>query len=712
MRRAQAIGWRRLHAGLLAALALLAAVTTFAACGRLARGNAPLPSPSVFSQPDAWAAYGGDWAATATEIHNNSQERGAKLMTRAGAWGDYQVQADLQIAEPYGEAGLMIRSSGEEEGVDAYHGYFAGIRTMDASFEFGRADFGWHALLHRRLPEGADLQRPIHLRLAAVGCRFAIALALADGRVAGGVADDPDCLRTGRFGLRSYLTSVTWRNLSVSPAGPAEIAAIEQQLAGSPTPASLASSEPYDALTLDRYATAMRAEAKKHAVQPGVQPIVSFLMQPGRHPHVTIQGVIISTPPLTAIQDDTNALIIPNLDPHSTVKLGDVVAAEGTVVSERFRSRIDDAKIRVLWSDTEIPPLAVTASQLTSGTYRGRSIEVEGILKSVAIRPGDYDLVLQDGGQSFRALGSKNFQIDPAGLVVGSRVRLRGAATSLEQFTGGIYPFTVITDRVQVVAPPPWWSPRHIVLLAALGIGFFLAAQFLLHRVQTWHMRSVLREREQLALEMHDTLAQSFTGIAFQLQAASIERRGEGMIQTHIRNALEMVHVSHREASRTIAALRPQYRDAAGILEALRESAARLSDGGTLRIETVMNGKPAELPLEITDVFVRIGQEAISNAIQHSGCGTLTLSLTLARREAQLTIEDDGKGFDEPLTPQGLGIAGMRRRAAKVKARLELRTAPGEGTRIAVTAQLPVAAGLLNRLRIKLVTASETERAV
>jgi hypothetical protein len=230
--------------------------------------------------------------------------------------------------------------------------------------------------------------------------------------------------------------------------------------------------------------------------------------------------------------------------------------------------------------------LAVTADQLNSGTYRGRSIEVEGTLVSVDSHQGQYELILRNGDQSFRALGAENLRLDPGTFETGSRLRLRGIATSLFEFTHGIYPFVVVTDRVQVVSAPPWWSPRHVIGLVLACIALFVCIQLMLHRLQRWHMRSVLQEREQLAFEMHDTLAQSFTGIAYQLEAASIERRGERWIQMHIHNALKLVHMSHKEASRTIAALRPQYRDAASILDALKESAERLSDGGFQDVNT------------------------------------------------------------------------------------------------------------------------------
>jgi signal transduction histidine kinase len=320
--------------------------------------------------------------------------------------------------------------------------------------------------------------------------------------------------------------------------------------------------------------------------------------------------------------------------------------------------------------------------------------------------PEGYELVLQDGNQYFRATGPRDIGLDPAQLKSGSRLRLRGIATSLPEFTNDIYPFAVVTERVDVVSAPPWWSPKHVALLGLACIALLLSTQLVLHRLQKWHLRSVLREREQLAFEMHDRLAQSFTGIAYQLQAASIERRGAESVQTHIQNALQMVHISHKEASRTIAALRPQYTDAAGILNSLKEAAERLSDGSHLRIATAVLGRSTQLPLEVTDALFRIGQEAVSNAIQHAGCSELNLILQPSKREVQLSIQDNGHGFSEQRVNGGLGIAGMRSRTAKIRGRFDLKTEPGAGTTITVTASLPLARGLLYRMRAILVRTS------
>lgn len=666
-------------------------------------GFSDLHARDGLSHNETWVGLGGEWTVRSAEVENNSDERGAKLLSRGSNLGDYQVQADLRMTSPSGMAGLIIRSSAEEEGVDSYHGYFAGISPMESAVTFGRADFGWRPLLNVPLPSTEDNLGWIHLKLIAVGCKFGVAARLPDGQTTSASIDDRDCIRSGRFGLRSYLTGATWRNIEVSTATFKDLNGFHST---DPSQASndFFLSAPADPGRLDRYISSMRKEAKKHEIPQGVEPISDFPVSPGRYSNITIQGVIISRPPLAMVQDETGAMVIANVDPTITLKPGDYVEAHGTVITDHFRSTMEDAHLMVLWSDAPVPPLFVTVSQLMGGTYRGRSIQVEGTLVSRTFKPSGYELVLHDGNQYFRATGAKAFGLDPSELELGSRIRVKGIATSLSEFTNNLYPFAVVTERIDLVSPPPWWSPIHLVWLTVIGVAIFVCAQLMMHKLQAWHMRSILKEREELALEMHDTLAQSFAGIAYQLQAASTERRGIEKVQAHLRNALAMVQMSHKEASRTIAALRPQYRDTTEILAALKEAAERLSDGAVLVI-TTLSGRSVQLPLQITDALFRIGQEAISNAIQHSRCNKLAISLHLSKREVQLCVEDDGQGFSDQSVVTGLGITGMQARAAKTKARFELATEPGAGTKITVTAPLPLGHGLLYRLRAMLVRA-------
>lgn len=654
------------------------------------------PSDEALLRHTAWLALGGRWTLHGTEIDNSSEERGAKLMTRLGSWHNYQVQADIQFAEPFGQAGIIIRSHGEEGGVDSYHGYFAGIRVTDSTLDFGRADFGWNPLARIALPpeSPADLRGWFHLRVVAVDCRFGIILTTPDGQMRAATVQATDCLASGHFGLRSVSAAARWRNIRVSSAS---LLDLEDVQAAANHDATLPLAGLCAAAELERCEASIRGEATRHAFRGIAQPIGTFLMSPGRHPDVTIQGVIISAPPFTDIEDDTGTVLVPSIGPRTLLRRGDVVEAQGTIVTDRFRRRLEHARIRILWSGHPVPPLAVTATELAQ-RFRGLSIEVEGTLLSKTMRGSDYDLILQDGNVIFCGVGSASFDVDPTSLKIGSRLRLSGMATSLPTFTGSVYPFAVLIDQIDVLHGPPWWSPQHIVLVLLAITVFLVGLEILIQRLQQWHFRSVLKEREDLAFEIHDTLAQSFTGIAYQLRAACLEHGSDSELRRHIRKALDMVDLSHKEASRTIAALRPQFRDAAKLLSTLAESAERLTDSHPFHVRTVLNGRNARLPVKIADAFFRIGQEAISNAAQHSACTALQLTLSLSRREARLHIRDDGHGFEPTAVGAGLGIEGMKLRAKGIRGELVILSFPGQGTTITATAQLQLTGGLFSRL--------------
>jgi len=91
---------------------------------------------SLEKQED-WQAFGGTWQYADGVMSNISDERGAKLMTGREYWANYSVEADVLLLGQYGDAGLIIRASDEEKGVDAYHGYMAGLRDLDNTLMMG-----------------------------------------------------------------------------------------------------------------------------------------------------------------------------------------------------------------------------------------------------------------------------------------------------------------------------------------------------------------------------------------------------------------------------------------------------------------------------------------------------------------------------------------------------------------------------------------------
>src|SRR5579863_6106811 len=200
-------------------LVLLVSIAVRAYQHRPAHG---LPYRDSFSQgkADEWKAFGGTWELVNGTMRNDSDERGAKLLTGSPHWTNYSVEADVYLLGVSGDAGLIIRSSNEEEGVNAYSGYYAGIRTGDSTLVLGRADHSWlEASNQRTVPNGIHPYQWYHLKLLAFNCEVAVALTTktSETATAFGVADS-GCLRSGRVGLRSYSSGGIWRNVVVKPA--------------------------------------------------------------------------------------------------------------------------------------------------------------------------------------------------------------------------------------------------------------------------------------------------------------------------------------------------------------------------------------------------------------------------------------------------------------------------------------------------------------
>ena len=90
-----------------------------------------------------WKPYGGSWELKDGIVRNNSDERGAKLITGSPFAGNYIIEADVAVLGNYGDSGLVVRAGDIERGADSYQGFYAGLRTLDNSFLLGRADYSW-----------------------------------------------------------------------------------------------------------------------------------------------------------------------------------------------------------------------------------------------------------------------------------------------------------------------------------------------------------------------------------------------------------------------------------------------------------------------------------------------------------------------------------------------------------------------------------------
>jgi signal transduction histidine kinase len=205
-----------------------------------------------------------------------------------------------------------------------------------------------------------------------------------------------------------------------------------------------------------------------------------------------------------------------------------------------------------------------------------------------------------------------------------------------------------------------------------------------------WRLQAVLKEREWLANEMHDTLAQSFAGIGFQLQAIrDAVPDGSPRLRKQVDVAWSLVRHSHKEARRSIEPLSIDAPHEFDLLSALVGSAKKMVGDGSVEVNTESAGPQRAMPPHIYGALLRIGQEAIANAVRHADPRAIGISVSYSAKQVRLAVQDDGCGFVMSASLLGFGLRGMRKRAAAIGARIEIVTEPGFGTCLEVMAPLP-----------------------
>jgi signal transduction histidine kinase len=200
------------------------------------------------------------------------------------------------------------------------------------------------------------------------------------------------------------------------------------------------------------------------------------------------------------------------------------------------------------------------------------------------------------------------------------------------------------------------------------------------------HQAGILDERQRMAREIHDTLAQGLTGIITQLRAA--QRVEDSSV--HVERALALAQDSLTEARRSVAALQPHQLENVHLPEAMATLARDWSEstGVDLHVEVTGESVPLSPAIEVT--LFRVAQEALANVAKHAGATRAGLTLSYAGNVVLLDIRDDGAGIQNP-SGQGFGLNSMRQRLRGVGGSLEIESAPGEGT--AVSATVPALQG-------------------
>jgi signal transduction histidine kinase len=200
---------------------------------------------------------------------------------------------------------------------------------------------------------------------------------------------------------------------------------------------------------------------------------------------------------------------------------------------------------------------------------------------------------------------------------------------------------------------------------------------------------SVLHERARLAQDLHDAVSQKLFSIRAKARAAAIlvERDAARAIE-EISSVAELAGQAHAELRAVIDGLTPPELAAGGLVGSVRAYAVLA--GRTYGTEVAV--RTAELPAlspQQDTVIYRVAQEAIGNALRHSGARQVTVSLSRRQRSVVLEVLDDGRGFEMSAPEAGLGLASMRERARSAGARFTITSAKGSGTRVRLSIRVP-----------------------
>ena len=348
--------------------------------------------------------------------------------------------------------------------------------------------------------------------------------------------------------------------------------------------------------------------------------------------------------------------------------------------------------------ENRVPPPVVIEKVLVDD-------QVRGLDQELIVRPGANRLEFQYAGLSFVAPQKVQYRyqlqgFDHGWIEAGSR-----RAAFYTNLPPGSYRFLVMAannDGVWNTAGASfalrllphfyqtWWFYSALAL-AGLLLGYLVYRWRVLQVEAQWG--AVLAERGRLAREIHDTLAQGFVGISVQLElVARLLAGSRDAALQQLDQARALVRASLDEARTSIWDLRSENAGAEDLPARLRQSCNRIASGSPSKVYLQVKGTYRPVTPKTEEELLRIGQEAVANAVRHAGATRIDVQLIYEAARVSLKVADDGRGFSpspDRTGPEGhYGIKGMHERAEEIDAALVLESTPGGGTRVSVEAPL------------------------
>ncbi len=402
------------------------------------------------------------------------------------------------------------------------------------------------------------------------------------------------------------------------------------------------------------------------------------------------------------VKDQTGSATVES-EQLTPVKPGDMIEVTGFPAVSPGKPVLHDAVFRVVGTGDVPAPLLVPAGSVVRADNDSELVRVDAQLLGILRTPSERVFVLKSsaGETAFEAaLDAAEDATALADIRPGSALRVTGVYSYQ---TGPPPAFRLLLRSpadVVVVASAPWWTPRHTAVLVSFLVFAVLAAIVVVKTMTARERReyqAVLSERNRVARELHDTLEQGLTGISLQLEAvAGTLQTSPGTARYSLEVARQMLRYSLEETRRSVMDLRSQALETHDLPAALSTLARQMTSGTSIRAQVLVEGSRRRLDAAEEHHLLRIGLEAVTNAVKHSGATHIDILVRFSPAATELVVNDDGCGPQQEtgeISGCHFGLQGIRERANKIGADLQIGPSPGGGTRLSVSVATRARAG-------------------
>ena len=406
---------------------------------------------------------------------------------------------------------------------------------------------------------------------------------------------------------------------------------------------------------------------------------------------------------------------------------GDIVEAVGYPETDLYRLNLGDAiwrKTGVATNGLDAPVAADILRILTDGRgnrkinplFHGKAIRVTGTVVDVTSANRQFETVtLKCGDLSVPVDISANPGL-AGNMAVGSRLSVAGTCIveteswrpySAFPHATGITLVVRSPDDVTVISRPPWWTPMKMLFVVSsllLALVVFFVWNRVLNRLVYKRSHALLKEqlalaeaelkideRTRLAIELHDSLSQNLSAVAFQILATkSAAEVSPGEVMENLNAAERMLLSCRTELKRCLWDLRNDALDVRNMSDAIQKVLAPVKGNALLSIR--FNVIRSNLDESTFHAVIRIVRELVSNAIQHGHASHVYVAGDMSDGVLSFSVRDDGAGFDVATAPGPaaghFGLAGVSERVRRHNGKIEIKSSPGKGTKINVKLQM------------------------